>query len=1112
MARGNKDNPPSSGEGTDTTLRIVPRSITTEMRESYLDYAMTVITARALPDVRDGLKPVHRRILFAMQEVGLTASAKTRKSATVVGEVLGKYHPHGDVAVYDAMVKLAQDFNMRYPLITGQGNFGCFTKDTKVRLADSRSLSFDELIKEDEQGKKNYTFTITNDGKVAIAPILKPRLTKKGAEIMEVMLDTGEKIRCTLNHKFLLKDETYVEAQDLKAEMSLMPLYTRLSTKGDSPLSDMEGYEMVLQPLDHKWSFTHHLADEYNVENGVYDVSRGRVRHHADFDKLNNNPDNIQRMHWREHWQLHSSLASERHKNDPEYVKKIADGRNAFWADHENRVAYATRMSERNKKNWQDPKYREQMRKFLSDVNKEYIQQHPEKREEFSKRATRTLTRLWKDPAYQRFMREKIVKGNKNHTTNRTGKMKFDAVCNRVLSNGMELSEKAYEEVRNQLYPYGHATMWQKGFQKYYGGDAMRVVAEVRGNHKVRSVRFLREFEDVYDLTVPETHNFSLAAGIFVHNSIDGDNAAAMRYTEAKMSRLASEMLRDIDKDTVNFRPNYDNTKMEPVVLPAAVPNLLLNGTLGIAVGMASNIPPHNLREVSEAAIHLIENPEATTDDLLQFVQGPDFPTGCVAFNQRDIQHAYSTGRGGVVVRGEAEITENKKGDYEIIITSIPYRVVKADLITKVADLVHEKKLDGVRDIRDESTKDIRIVIELKNNAHPQTVLNYLYKHTQLEETFHYNVVALVDGVPQTLSLKALLEYFIAHRKEVVTRRTKYDIRIAQAREHILLGLKKALDHIDEIIALIKKSKDVDDARAQLMSKFKFSEIQAQAILDMRLQKLAGLERKKVEDELREVQALIAELSALLKSDKKLMELIKKEIREVIEKFGDERRTRIVKRAATILSAEDLIADEDSVLVLTAGGYIKRTNPQEYRRQKRGGVGVVDLDTKEEDFVTQFLTASAHSDLLFFSDRGKAYQLKMYDLPEGKRATKGKSIMNFLSLEQGETVTSVLAMPKKIKASEGLALVMATRNGTVKKVAADKFREVRRSGLIAINLDKGDALVCARFVRKADDILLTTSKGQSIRFKESDVREMGRAAGGVRGMKLASGDSVVGAG
>jgi DNA gyrase subunit A len=620
----------------------------------------------------------------------------------------------------------------------------------------------------------------------------------------------------------------------------------------------------------------------------------------------------------------------------------------------------------------------------------------------------------------------------------------------------------------------------------------------------------------VYDAMVKMAQDFSMRYPLVIgqgnFGSIDGDGAAAYRYTEAKMSRMGGEMLRDIDKETVDFRPNYDNTKQEPTVLPTTIPNLLLNGTLGIAVGMASNIAPHNLREVGEAAVHLIENPEATTEDLLQFVQGPDFPTGCIAFNKKDIAAAYTTGRGPVVVRGNAEIVEGKKGDYQIIITSIPYRVVKADLITKVADLVQEKKLEGIRDIRDESTKDIRIVIELKNNANAQTVLNYLYKHTQLEDTFHYNMVALVDGVPQTLSLKAMLEYYVAHRKEVVTRRTKYDLKIAEAREHILLGLKKALDHLDEIIALIRKSKTVDDARSGLMTKFKFSEIQAQAILDLRLQKLAALERQKIEDELKEVQALIEELRALLKSEKKLMDLIKKEIREVVEKYGDDRRTKIVKGGATILSAEDLVADDESVLVLTSGGYIKRTNPSEYRRQKRGGVGVVDLDTKEEDFVTQFLTASAHSDLLFFSDRGKAYQLKMYELPEGKRATKGKSIMNFLSLEQGEQITSILSMPKEKKAADDLSLLMATKNGTVKRVAASNFKEVRRSGLIAIGLDKGDSLISAEFVRKGDDALLVTAKGQSIRFAADDVREMGRQAAGVRGMKLGSADSIVGAG
>ncbi|NDE68083.1 DNA gyrase subunit A, partial [bacterium] len=700
-----------------TGTGVVSRNITTEMRESYLDYAMSVITARALPDIRDGLKPVHRRILYAMHEKGLTASAKFRKSAVVVGDVLGNYHPHGDVAVYDSMVVMAQDFKMRYPLIQGQGNFG----------------------------------------------------------------------------------------------------------------------------------------------------------------------------------------------------------------------------------------------------------------------------------------------------------------------------------------------------------------------------------------------------------NVDGDPQAAMRYTEAKMSRLSAELLRDIEKETVDFRPNYDGTRKEPTVLPTAVPNLLLNGTLGIAVGMATNIAPHNLNEVIDATVHLVDNKDATTDDLLKFIKGPDFPTGAVMYGEKDIHQAYTTGRGGIVVRGEAEIVEDKKGQYSIIITSIPYRVVKQDLVIRIADLVRDKVLEGIRGLRDESDKDMRIVIELKQGAHAEKVLNFIYQHTPLEDTFHVNMVALVNGVPQTLSLKSFLEEFIGHRVDVIRRRTRFDLNAAEAREHILLGLKKALDHIDEIITLIRASKDGAEAHANLMKKFKFSDKQATAICEMRLVKLAGLERKKVLDELKEVQALIEELKGILSSEKKVRDIIKKELTDIRARYGDERKTKLIRHGLKDFNPEDLIADEESVLVLTKGGYIKRTNPEEYRKQRRGGVGVVDLDTKEEDFITHLVYANTHAELLFFTDKGKAYQIKMYDIPEGKRATRGKSIANFISLSEGEKVTSILPVPKDKKTVDGLSLLMVTREGTGKKSAAKHFHDVRRSGLIAITLDAGDELMSVSFVSKGDDISIVTSDGQSIRFKESDVREMGRNAAGVRVIKLAKGDKVISA-
>ncbi len=617
-------------------------------------------------------------------------------------------------------------------------------------------------------------------------------------------------------------------------------------------------------------------------------------------------------------------------------------------------------------------------------------------------------------------------------------------------------------------------------------------------------------YESMVKLAQTFSTRYPLVIGQGNFGSIDGDSAAAYRYTEAKMSKVAEEMLRDLEKDTVDWRPNFDGTKKEPVVLPAAVPNLLLMGTLGIAVGMATNIPPHNLREISAAVGHLIDNPSASTDDLLKFVQGPDFPMGGVAFNKKDIAHAYANGRGGVVVRGEAEIVEDKKGNFSIVITSIPFRVNKADMQEKIANLVRDKKVEGIKEMRDESTSDIRVVIDLKSGANPQTVLNKLYKHTQLEDKFHYNMVALVDGVPQTVSLKTILQEFVKHRAEVIRRRTQYDLNKAQDREHILLGLKKALDHIDKIIKIIRAAKDVPEAHAKLMKEFKFSEVQAQAILDMRLQKLAGLERKKIEDELKEIQKLIKELDAILKSKKKMMAIVKQDLEEIAEKFGDERRTKIVKGGVKNMSAEDLIADEESVLVLTQGGYVKRTNPAEYKVQKRGGVGVVDLNTKEEDVVTMLLTTSSHSDLLFFTDKGKVYQCKMYEIPEGRRATKGKSIANFLSVNGDEKVTSVLPV-RKDEWTGDWSLMMVTKNGVAKKSDAASFKDVRRSGLIAITLKDDDALIAAQFIGPKDEVSIISHEGQAIRFKASDVRQMGRTAAGVGAMKLKKDDYLVSA-
>lgn len=674
------------------------------------------------------------------------------------------------------------------------------------------------------------------------------------------------------------------------------------------------------------------------------------------------------------------------------------------------------------------------------------------------------------------------------------------------------ITSRALPDVRDGLKPVHRRILYAMRGMGLTSGAKFRksaaVVGEVLGKYHPHGDTA------VYDSMVNMAQDFSfrypLVLGQGNFGSIDGDNAAAMRYTEAKMSKISGSLLADIEKDTVDFRDNYDGTTQEPQVLPASVPGLLLNGTLGIAVGMATNIPPHHLGEVIDALILLIDQDNITHKDLMAVIKGPDFPTGALIFGAKDISDAYATGRGSMTVRGEAEITEPKAGKFDIIIRSLPFRLKKSDLIIKIANLVKDKRIEGIKDIRDESTSDIRVVIELKGTAQPQKILNQLYKYTPLEDKFHLNMVALHEGVPQTMSLRNVLEAFLDHRRIVVRRRTEFELRRAEAREHILLGLKKALDHIDEIIALIKKSQTRDTAKQNLMKKFKFSERQVEAILQMQLQRLAGLERKKIEDELKDIQSLIKELKKILSSEKNILSVVRKELLEVREKYSDERRTTVVEHSAQNFSLEDLIPNTESVLVFTQGGYVKRTDPAEYKRQHRGGVGVVDLNTKDEDAVLQLLFSKTHTELLFFTDRGRVFKTKMYDIPEGRRSTKGKSIMNFLPLEASEIVTSIIAMPTTIKDGE-FSLFMVTSKGTVKKTEATSFHDVRRSGLIAINLKDNDRLIDAFFVQPQDDVVLLSKNGQSIRFDESDVREMGRTAAGVRGMKLKNDDVIVSA-
>ncbi|MEA2092517.1 MAG: DNA gyrase subunit A [Patescibacteria group bacterium] len=855
------------------------------MQESYIDYAMSVIVGRALPDVRDGLKPVHRRILYAMKEDGITHNAKYRKSASVVGSTLARYHPHGDMAVYHSMVLMAQDFSMRYPLVQGQGNFGCFTKDTEIKLTDGRSISFEEIIKERKEGKKHWTFSFNNnEKKIEIAEVKSPRLIRKKTSLVEVEIDNGKKVKCTPDHRFMLRDGKYKEAQYLKKGDSLMPLYVDIDDgKQDKK---MKGYTKIFQPE--------------------------------------------------------------------------------------------------------------------------------------------------------------------------------------------ELEEKA------RIY-----------------------------NHKVLSVEFLNEKEDVYDITINFWHNFSLGIGVFVHNSVDGDPPSAMRYSEARLSKMGEIMLQDIQKETVDFISNYDGTKKEPTVLPSPVPQLLLNGSLGIAVGMATNIPPHNIGEIVDATVHLIENSKADTEDLFQFVKGPDFPTGGEIYNKEDIISAYSQGRGSITIRGKAEVVE-EKGKTQIIITEIPYRVRKAKLVQDFAKLVQKKKLDGIKDIRDESDREgMRIVFDLKSSAYPRKILNRLYSFSSLQEKFHLNMIALIDGIqPRVMGLAELLRYYIDHRNQVIIRRTKFDLQKAKDRAHILEGLYKALSHIDEIIKTIKSSENKENAKQNLMKKFEFTEIQADAILEMKLQKLAKMEKKEIEDELKEKQAIIKKLTAILASDKKIMDIVKKELLEMKEAFNDERRTKVNEKGLKKTDDLDLIPQEPTIVTITQGGYIKRINPATYKAQKRGGKGMLGMKTGKEDVVDHFIEAMTHDFLLFFTDSGKVFRIPVYQIPEGVRTARGRGLLNFLEISPEEKVLAVIPLEKEETVSDK-NLIIITKKGIIKKTQLKEFVNIRRSGLIAITLKEGDEVCRVRKTSGSDEIAIATKKGKLIRFNEKEVRAMGRQAGGVRGINIKEKDDGV---
>lgn len=671
--------------------------------------------------------------------------------------------------------------------------------------------------------------------------------------------------------------------------------------------------------------------------------------------------------------------------------------------------------------------------------------------------------------------------------------------------------DRALPDVRDGMKPVHRRIMYSMNEEGLRSSARHRksanVVGAVMGKYHPHGDASI--YDSMVRLAQPWATRYLLVNGQGNFGSMDGDPPAAMRYTEAKMHRMADELLADIDKDTVDFRDNYDGTTQEPSVLPAKLPNLLLNGQLGIAVGMATNIPPHNLGEVIDATIHKIDHPDATLDDLLKHIKGPDFPTGGVVYGAGSIRQAYATGRGGVVMRGVAEIIEGNKGRHQIVITEIPYALNKESLVIKIADLVKEKKIVGISDLRDESARgNVRIVIDLKKDAYPKKLLNQLYKLTPLQTSFHYNMMALIDGIqPRVLGLQDILTEHIKHRQVVVRRRTEFELRKAKDRAHILEGLKIALDNIDEVINTIRSSETTEEAQANLQTKFKLSEIQAKAILAMQLRTLAGLERKKIEDELAELMKLIAELEAILADEQKILGIIKDEFRQLKKQYGDERRTKVIAQELNRLSDEDLVPDEQVVVTLTSANYIKRSTLAEYKRQGRGGKGRRGMATRDEDVIDHVVNASTHDFLLFFTNKGRVFRLKTYEVPAASLNAKGVAIVNLLQLQPEETVSSVINISKTEQAAN---LIMCTVRGVVKKTPFEQYQNVRSTGLIAINLDDGDELKWIRTTNGDNEVVISTSQGQAIRFHERDARPMGRVSRGVRGIRLRADDHVIG--
>jgi DNA gyrase subunit A len=1062
--------------------RIEPIDIADEMRQSFIDYAMSVIASRALPDVRDGLKPVHRRILFAMHEAGNTAERPFRKSAKTVGEVIGNYHPHSDAAVYDALVRLAQDFSMRYPLVEGHGNFGSIDDDPPAAM---RYCVTGETLVVTDRGLVRIDRLSPDGGEdVALAVLSAGARVHRASKWFDcgpfptrrVRTRRGYEVTGTTNHPLL------GPGTDAAGRPALTWRTIGRIRPGDWLALDRSGALWPAAPVDLTgcWPqpggpslpriLDRDLAFVLGALSAAGTAAGATVALAA--------PDGACAAAFQAAWAAAF----------PAWPLPLAM-RRAVGADGPAAVSLAAVAPP--------------VAAFLGRIG---LEPDPAARAvpEPVLRAPRAVAAAFLRGLFEAGATLVPARGGvpalrltaASRTLLRqvqTLLLRF-GVASRRAAGVLTVAEP--EELRAFAAAIGFASPGRRRALAALGPAGQAPAAPYLFDQVVAVEDAGRQ--PVYSLRVDSACHSFVADGFVNHN------------TEARLSPIAAEMLRDLDKDTVDFVPNYDERAEEPVVLPARFPNLLANGAAGIAVGMATNIPPHNLRELIDGTIALIDQPELTSRDLMRYIKGPDFPTGALIMGREGIREAYETGRGTITIRARAQIEEVRGDRYRIVVTEIPYQVIKARLIERIADLVREKRLEGVSDLRDETDRSgLRIVIELARGANANVVLNKLFKETPLQQNFGVIMLALVDGSPRVLSLRQMLLHYIGHQREVVTRRCRFELDRAEKRAHILEGLRIALDHIDEVIALIRASHTTAEARSGLQDRFGLSEAQADAILDMRLQRLTGLEREKLEAEYDELKRTIEYLRAVLASPAMLDGIIKTELREVRDRYGDERRTQITGEAGE-LSAEDLIAEQDVVITLTHRGYCKRLPVDTYRSQGRGGRGVTGIVTRDEDFVEQIFVATTHDDLLFFTNQGRAYPLKVHEIPEAGRTARGTAAVNLLQLGPEEKITAVVVLPSE-RDRAGRFLVMATRGGVVKRCATSEFANVRKGGIIAVHLDPGDELIDARLTSERDELILVTRLGQALRFPGEDLRPMGRAARGVRGIRLDEGDRVIAA-